>query len=371
MTTGLGTKGLLPRLTERGGRYGVVLLRTYGVVLAFVVLVATVAAVSPDFATKANIFNLISQWAPAGIMAVAMTLVIMTGGLDLSIANGFALCAVTAAAIGRTEPPVVAFLAALGVGLGIGALNGVLVAGANINPFITTIGTGFIVGGITLVVTGNSAYIVNNPGFGTIGAGTWHGFPYSGMILIGCLVVGGLVLAKTVYGQSIYAVGGNAEASRLSGIRVRTIVASTYVLSGLSMGIAGVIAASQLNSAQANINPAIVFDVITIVVLGGTSLSGGIGSMWRTAVGLGMIATISNAFDLANVNPNYQDIVKGCIIIGALALDGYARRLARRARTWPGAPAVSPRPADPPAGPAESRAVAPEDARSDAGAPDR
>jgi ribose transport system permease protein len=214
-------------------------------------------------------------------------------------------------------------------------VNGILVAGARINPFITTIGTGFVIGGITLVTSGNSAYIVNNPAFGTLGAGTWHGFSYSGMILIVCLLVGGLVLAKTVYGQSIYAVGGNAEASRLSGIRVSAIVASTYVLSGLSMGIAGIIAASQLSSAQANINPNIVFDVITIVVLGGTSLSGGIGSMWRTAVGLGMIATISNAFDLANVNPNYQDIVKGCIIIGALALDGGARRLAGRARARP------------------------------------
>jgi ribose transport system permease protein len=152
------------------------------------------------------------------------------------------------------------------------------------------------------------------------------------MILVSCLVAGGLVLAKTVYGQSIYAVGGNAEASRLSGIRVGVTVGSTYVLSGLSMGLAGFITASQLNSAQANINPDIVFDVITIVVLGGTSLAGGFGSMWRTAVGLGIIATISNAFSLADINPYYQDIVKGCIIVGALALDGYARRLGARAR---------------------------------------
>ena len=98
------------------------------------------------------------------------------------------------------------------------------------------------------------------------------------------------------------------------------------------MGVAGSITASQLNSAQANINPSIVFDVITIVVVGGTSLAGGIGSMWRTAVGLGIIATISNAFSLGDVNPFYQDIVKGCIIIGALALDVHARRLAGRAR---------------------------------------
>jgi ribose transport system permease protein len=170
------------------------------------------------------------------------------------------------------------------------------------------------------------------------------------MILIFCLVAGGLVLAKTVYGQSIYAVGGNAEASRLSGIRVSTTIGSAYMLSGLSMGVAGIITASQLNSAQANINPNIVFDVITIVVVGGTSLAGGFGSMWRTAVGLGIVATISNAFSLADINPYYQDIVKGSIIIGALGLDVYARRLADRAGTRSRVPAVRAHLAVPPGG---------------------
>jgi ribose transport system permease protein len=184
-----------PRLSDTAGRYGVVLLRTYGVVLAFVILVAVVAALSPQFATRTNIFNLFSQWAPAGIMAVAMTFVILAGGFDLSIANGFSLCAVTAAAVGRTHDPAVAFLAAVGVGLAIGLVNAILVAGVRINPFIATVGTGFILGGIALVTTGNVAYVVDNPGFGTIGAGRWHGFPYSGMILVACLVGGGLVLA--------------------------------------------------------------------------------------------------------------------------------------------------------------------------------
>jgi ribose transport system permease protein len=320
-------------LAQGAGRHGAAMLRTYGIVLAFVVLVIVVAVSSPGFATRTNVFNLFSQWAPAGIMAVAMTFVILTGGFDLSIASGFSLCAVTAAAVGRSEDPAVAFLAALAVGLAIGLLNGILIASIKINPFITTVGTGFILNGIALVASGNIAYVVENPDFGTIGAGRWHGFPYSGMILIVCLLTGGLVLAKTVYGQSIYAVGGNAEASRLSGIRVGATLASTYVLSGLAMGLAGIITASQLNSAQANINPNIVFDVITIVVVGGTSLAGGIGSMWRTAVGLGIIATISNAFSLANIDPNYQDILKGSIIIGALALDVAARRLAGNAGT--------------------------------------
>lgn len=338
-------RGLLPGLRKTAGRYGIGLLRTYGVVLALLVLFVMVAALNVRFLTETNIFNLFSQWAPAGIMAVAMTFVILTGGFDLSIANGFSLCAVTAAAVGRTEPVAVACVAALAVGLGIGLANGILVAAVKVNPFIATIGTGFILGGIALVATGNSAYMVSNPEFGTIGAGRWHDFPCSGMILIFCLAVGALVLAKTVYGQSIYAVGGSAEASRLSGIRVATTIGSAYVLSGLSMGIAGMIAAAQLGSAQANIDPKIVVDVITIVVVGGASLSGGIGSMWRTAVGLGIIATISNAFELANVDPDSQDIVKGCSIIGALALDGYLRRLAGRARTAPrNAADLSPKP---------------------------
>jgi ribose transport system permease protein len=338
-------RGLLPGLRKTAGRYGIGLLRTYGVVLALLVLFVMVAALNVRFLTETNIFNLFSQWAPAGIMAVAMTFVILTGGFDLSIANGFSLCAVTAAAVGRTEPVAVACVAALAVGLGIGLANGILVAAVKVNPFIATIGTGFILGGIALVATGNSAYMVSNPEFGTIGAGRWHDFPCSGMILIFCLAVGALVLARTVYGQSIYAVGGSAEASRLSGIRVATTIGSAYVLSGLSMGSAGMIAAAQLSSAQANIDPNIVVDVITIVVVGGASLSGGIGSVWRTAVGLGIIATISNAFELANVDPDSQDIVKGCSIIGALALDGYLRRLAGRARTAPrNAADLSPKP---------------------------
>ena len=214
----------------------------------------------------------------------------------------------------------------------IGLLNGVLVAAVGINPFITTVGTGFILAGISFVVTKNAAFVVDNFAFGDLGAGRWHGFPYSGMLLLVIMAVGGLVLAKTVYGEAVYAVGGNREASRLSGIRVRTVVGSTYVLSGLSMGVAGILTASQLNSAQANLDPAIVFDVLTIVVVGGTSLAGGFGSMWRTAVGLGIVATISNGFVLLDISPFYQDIIKGSIIVGALALDVVARRLAARTR---------------------------------------
>ena len=167
------------------------------------------------------------------------------------------------------------------------------------------------------------------PDFAILGAGRWHGVPYSGMLLVSFLVVFGFVLARTIYGEAIYAVGGNYEASRLSGIRVRAVVASTYVLMGGCVGLAGSIAASQLSSAQANLDPGIIFDVLTIVVVGGTSLSGGSGAMWRTAVGLGIIATISNGFVLLDISPYYQSIIKGSIIVAALALDTGLTRLVR------------------------------------------
>jgi ribose transport system permease protein len=152
--------------------------------------------------------------------------------------------------------------------------------------------------------------------------------PYKGMFLLAFLAVGQFVLVNTLFGQCLYAIGGNPEASRLSGLRVRTFTALTYILSGLTMGVAGMLTASQLSSAQARMEPTIVFDVIAIVVVGGTSLAGGVGTIWRTAVGLAIIATISNGFTLLGLNPFYQGIVKGAVIIIALALEGWGRRYA-------------------------------------------
>jgi ribose transport system permease protein len=303
------------------------LIRVYGIILSLVLLVAIVTIGNPAFLSSHNIFNMLSQWAPAGIMAVGMTFVILTGGFDLSLASGYSLCAVIAAAVGQVFDPWIAFLAAICAGLLFGLVNGVLVAVVRINPFITTVGTGFILNGIALVLTQNAAFNVNNPNFAFLGAGRLYGVPYSGMLLVGFLLVFGLILARTVYGEAIYFVGGNYEASWLSGIRVRTVVASSYVLLGGCVGIAGSITASQLTSAQSNLDPTIIFDVLTVVVVGRTSLAGGSGAMWRTAVGLGIIATISNGFVLLDISPYYQDIIKGGIIVGALALDTDLMRL--------------------------------------------
>lgn len=302
-------------------------LQEYGVPVAALLLVIIVAVGNPAFLSLGNIDNMLSQWSPAGIMAIGMTLVILAGGFDLSISSGFSFCAVIAAILGQQTSPILALLGAIAAGTAIGFVNAILISIFKINPFITTVGTGFIINGLSLVVTRNAAFIVSDPAFGILGAGRWHGIPYSGLLLIALFPIAGLVLSRSVYGHMIYAVGGNPEASKLSGIPADLIIASTYILLGAGVGLSGFISASQLNSAQANLDPRILFDVLTIVIVGGTSLGGGVGSIWRTVVGLVIIATITNGFVLLDISPFYQDVIKGLIIVGALILDSTLRRI--------------------------------------------
>ena len=198
-----------------------------------------------------------------------------------------------------------------------GLANPILIADFGINPFITTVGTGFIVTGLTFVLTGNAAFMVADPFFGVLGAGRFHGVPYSGLLLIAGLIVAAFALSRTIYGHVLYAVGGNPEASRLSGLRAAD--RRKHLRSARrAHRRCGFISASQLNSAQASMDPNILFDVLTIVIVGGTPLGGGVGSIGKTAVGLIIIATITNGFVLLDISPFYQNIIKGVLIVGAL-----------------------------------------------------
>jgi ribose transport system permease protein len=304
---------------------GATLLRRYGAAIALLVLVCYVASQSPTFLSFSNFMNILSQWSPVGVMAVGMTYVILVGGFDLSAASGFALCAVVAAALGRAGfSPELSFSIAIGVGLAIGLINALLVCAVDINPFIATLGTGFMLSSVPFVVVENPFILVEQPGFDTLGTGSWFGIPYTAILLVSFLAVGQVVLSKTPYGQWIYAVGGNPEASRLFGIRVQLVRGSTYVLSGFCMGVAAVISTSQLSYSASEQDPALVFDIIVSVVVGGTSLAGGFGSMWRTMAGLAILATLQNGLNLLQVNTYPQYIVKGCIIIMALSFDALA-----------------------------------------------
>lgn len=304
-------------------------LRRYGVLLVLAVLVAAIALGSPVFLNPQNLFNIMSQWTPVGIMAVGATFVILGGGFDLSAASGFSLCAVVAALLATHGVAVeLAFLAAILVGLLVGAGNAVLVVILRINPFIATLASGFVVAGIPFVLVDNPFIMVSEPGFDILGTGSLFRIPYSALMLIGFLVVGAATLGRTPYGQWIYSIGGNPEASRLFGIRVGWVTASTYVVSGFCMGAAAVVSASQLSYSASDQDPALMFDVIVAVVVGGTSLAGGYGAMWRTAAGLAILAILQNGLNLMQVNSASQYIIKGIIIVCALGFDVWMRSLA-------------------------------------------
>jgi ribose transport system permease protein len=324
MTAGISAGAPAPRF--RNDFAGAV--RRYGVVLALLILTTILGVLSPHFFRANNFANILAQWAPVGIMAVGTTFVILAGGFDLSVAAGFAFCAVIAAALGHAGVPAgLAFLAAIASGVAIGLVNAILVVGLRINPFVATLASGYVLTSLPFVIVDTPFIEVDQPGFDALGTGAWHGIPYTGLVLIGFLVIFGAVLAKTQYGHLLYAVGGNAEVSRLFGIPVGLVSGGTYVFSGFCVGVAASLSTSQLNYSASDQDPALVFDVIVAVVVGGTSLAGGIGSMWQTAVGLAILAVTQNGLNLLDINTFYQYIVKGCLIIGAVTFDVWIRRL--------------------------------------------
>ena len=314
--------------TPRARGNSVAAVRRYGIVAVLLVLLAILCVASPTFFRATNFANILAQWAPVGIMAVGTTYVILAGGFDLSVAAGFAFCAVVAAALAQAGAPAsLSFLAAIGAGIVIELVNAVLVVGLRINAFAATLASGFVLTSLPYLIVKSPFIEVDQPGFDVLGTGAWHGLPYTGLVLIGFLVAFGVILAKTQYGHLLYAVGGNAEISGLFGIPVQLVVGSTYVFSGFCVGTAASLATSQLSYSASDQDPVLVFDVIVAVVVGGTSLSGGVGSMWQTAVGLAILAVLQNGLNLLDINTFYQYIIKGCLIVIAVSLDVWIRWL--------------------------------------------
>lgn len=298
----------------------------YGMVVVLVVMIVVTAGLDSNFLTQANLLNLLLQWAPQGLMAIGMTFVIISGGFDLSVGGTYAAGGVIFAALTLHNNTWLALLITLLAGAGIGLLNGAVITRLSVNPFVATLGAGFVIRGVAEVGTNATPIIVDKTSFTDIGQAKLGAMPVPGIILIVGLIFGAIVLAKTVYGRSIYAIGGGDEASRLAGLRTRALRASTYMITGVGAALAGAIIASRLGSAQADVGADIELQVITIVVVGGTALAGGEGAIWRTAVGVAILAILGNAFDHLQVNTFYQEIIEGGIIIFAIAVDAYGKR---------------------------------------------
>ncbi len=304
------------------------LLQRYGIVLVLVAVFIVALTQNGSFFAWSSFQTVLSQNAAIGVVAVGMTFVLIAGGIDISVGGIYAAGSVVYTRVALTQSLPLALLAALAVGAVLGSANALLTTRLRFNPFVTTLGTGSIFSGLVVMYGGINAIVPTNAGFGSLGNGGVGGIPYLVIVLVAAVAVGALLLHRTSFGKSLYAVGGNLEASRLGGLRTDGLRAVTYVISGLCAAFAGVLVASQTGVGQANIGGNVALDAIVIVVIGGTSLFGGIGAMWRTAVGILILATINSLFNVLAISQAGQSLITGTILVLALALDAMTRRVA-------------------------------------------
>jgi ribose transport system permease protein len=296
--------------------------RTAGILVPFLVLFVALSISSGPFLTRSNLLNILDQQSAVLIMAAAGTLVLVGGGIDLSVGATYGLSGVVAGQLLLHHSMPIAIGAALGVGLLVGLVNGVVTTYFRINSLIATLAMSFIVGGIATRVThGNLIVLTDKPGFANIARAEFVGVRTSIWIALVCLVLLGLLLSRTTTGRYLFAAGGNAEAARLAGVRVNGVRVATFVASGAAAAVAGLIDVSRVLSAQAGSGNQLAFTVLAGIVVGGTSILGGEGAVWRTVVGVLFIALVGNGFDLLGVDPLYQQITLGVILLLAVGAD--------------------------------------------------
>ncbi len=284
----------------------------------------------PDFLKARNLFNIADQISVIAVIAIGMTLVIITGGIDLSVGSLIALAAVTCCLLIQNRGGgvsagsgmmVACSLAGISVAMAIGLLNGLLITQLKMPPFIVTLSTMLAVSGMAYMLTGGESAYKIPPSFTWLGRGTMLGVPNSVWMLGVFYTLAHGVMTKTVWGRHLYAVGGNCEAARLSGIRTERVFMAAYLCSGLLAGFGGILMASQLQSGSPMFGQMYELYVIAAVVVGGTSLSGGRGTMFGTLIGAFIIAVIQNGMNLLRVDSYMQKVVLGLVILTAVAID--------------------------------------------------
>ncbi|HEF8772667.1 ribose ABC transporter permease [Providencia manganoxydans] len=294
--------------------------------IALLVLIAVVSSLSPNFFTLNNLFNILQQTSVNAIMAVGMTLVILTSGIDLSVGSLLALTgAVAASMVGADVNAFVAVAGALALGAAIGACTGVIVAKGKVQAFIATLVMMLLLRGVTRVYTDgspiNTGFSDNADLFGWFGIGRPLGIPTPIWLMIIVFAAAWYLLHHTRLGRYIYALGGNESATRLSGINVDRIKIIVYSLCGLLAALASVIEVARLSSAQPMAGNGYELDAIAAVVLGGTSLAGGKGRIVGTLIGALILGFLNNGLNLLGISSNYQMIVKAVVILLAVLVD--------------------------------------------------
>jgi ribose/xylose/arabinose/galactoside ABC-type transport system permease subunit len=328
-------KGMLARaVTVAGGRGGALII-LFLLVVAFTI-------VTPDFLTVNNLVNILRQYSVLMILAVGQTLVIVSRGIDLSVASNAALSgSVMGVAYAYWAwPEPASLLVGLAAGVAVGAFNGFVITRLDVPDFIATLGTFVAVRGIALLVTDGlpvpdferAVEGRTLPGtISTLGVDSVLGMPLIAIVALVCALIGGFILSRTRLGRSAYAIGGNTEAARMSGIKVERSKVWIYVISGLLAAVGGFMLTGRQASANALMGEGLELQSIAAVVIGGTNLFGGEGRMSGTVIGVLIIGVLSNGLSIAGVSEFWQRVVNGLIIVAVVALDQWRRRAARAA----------------------------------------
>lgn len=299
----------------------------YGIVAAALLLFVVLSVSSDAFLTGENLRNILEQNAPVALVAIGTTPLLMARGIDLSLGATFGLSAIVAAKVANAADPVVGLLAGALVGVAIGLLNGVLCTRLRVNALIGTLASGIIIGGISLLITNGFAVSVSDAGFLRLGNDSLLGIGLAVWLFAVCAAVGQWVLSATTAGRKVRAAGGNPEAATLAGIRVERVLIAGFVISGVGAALGGLVVVSQVGTATPDLGGnSLMFTALTAVIVGGTSIMGGEGAIWRTLVGVLFLALINNGLNLLGVAPVYTSIVQGAVILVAIMVDGLGRR---------------------------------------------
>lgn len=302
-------------------------IRRTGILIPFLFALVALSIVSPSFLRFQNLTNILDQQAGIIIVASAGTLVLIAGGIDLSIGAIYGLAGAISAQIATSVSTPVGILCGLGLGLAVGLVNGLIVTRFRVNALIGTLAMSFVVSGTGAVLTkGNLVVAFDHPDFQIFAATRILGITSAAWMMIVIAIAVGILLARTTFGRYVYATGGNAEAARLGGVRVNGIRVATFALSGVAAAMAGVIDASRVLSAQASSGQFLTFTVLTGIIVGGTSIMGGEGSIRRTVIGCLFVALVANGFNLLGLDPFYQQITLGVILLLAVGIDAWSRR---------------------------------------------
>lgn len=279
------------------------------------------------FFTTNNILNVLRQASLLFFLASGLTLVILTGGLDLSVGANIGLSACFAATVIKaTGSPVLGTFAGLATGLVVGICNGLMVAKLRIPSFIATYGMLWVLHGITYYYMAGESIHGFPAGFRQIGSGYFLGIPIPVYLMVAFLLAGGFFAQRTVWGQQIYAIGANPVAARLTGIPVNRRLILVYAFSGAMAGVASIVFLARLNSAEGDIGEAMTLPAIAAVLIGGASLFGGVGSVFGTFIGALILTLVLNGMNLLAINANWQPLVTGLIVVFAVWLDMYGRK---------------------------------------------